>query len=135
MKKNHIIIIAITVCLLALIIFFAHYFDNNSADNNISSDSKSDSTSQNDNQTENLIFEAKITDIRSNEIEVVITNGKSTGFSKGEPLILMTENLESSLYSKLTLNDIICVEFNGIVMNSFPGRIGSIFNITLLEDF
>ena len=88
----------------------------------------------NDN-TDSLSFKATITEIRESEIAITVSESGDSGFPIGEPLILITEALDTHLYSSLTVGDNILVEFNGIVMNSFPGKIGTIYNITLIEDF
>ena len=88
----------------------------------------------NDN-TDSLSFKATITEIRESEIAITVSESGDSGFTIGEPLILITEALDTHLYSSLTVGDNILVEFNGIVMNSFPGKIATIYNIILIEDF
>ncbi len=137
MKKKLIVVSIAIIILLISLIFIIDCFDKTGDNGKISSDPDLQSSTEinSNTESENLIFEGKIVDIRTDEIEITVTDGKSTGFTKGEPLILMTENLETGIYSSLKVNDYISVEFNGIVMNSFPGRIGSISEIKLIDDF
>lgn len=134
MKKKHIIAIIISIILIALIVVLAFCSKDKNNSNTENSQENIKSSSNNNSQTvpASLIFEGKITEIRDNEIELKVTDGKTTGFTSGEPIILMTENLKSDLYITLKLNDTILVEFDGIIMNSYPGRIGTIYNISLI---
>ncbi len=128
MKKKHKIIIIVSIVLFLLILIIASI--------NITSDNSDNNTEiENHLETDNPVFEGEITNIRTDEIELTVTDGKNTGFTQGEPLILMIENLDTKLYSELSVGDNIFVEFDGIVMNSYPGRIGSIFNISVIDDY
>lgn len=143
MKKKYVIpILALVIFVLIIALAFYQNVVSNSKDdissaNNNSSNSGAKSLTDKQTETEmhNMIFEGKICDIREDEIELRVTDGKNTGFPVGEPLILMTQGIDSELYSWLSVGDNICVEFDGIVMNSYPGRIGSIYNINTTEDF
>ena len=129
MKRNHIIIVSL-ILVVVLIILAICFHDKNNSNNDKKSDNTKPSIDTSSQIVEgSLIFEAQITEILDNEIEISVTNGNTSGFSTGETLILVTEHLKPDLYSNLKINDNISVEFDGIVMNSFPGRIGSIYNI------
>lgn len=108
--------------------------ENNSSQKEPTVNYKNITETNTQNKPKGLIFEAVITNIRQNEIEISVTGSGDSGFYIGETLILITESLDESLYSSLELNDNISVEFDGIVMNSYPGKIGSIYNIIVIDN-
>ena len=91
-------------------------------------ESNMESDSENEGEDEVYKFEANITEINENKLTVSLNNNGNEGNS-GDPLIVIipTENNYD-----LKVGDNIEVEYDGIMMTSYPGQVFA-SNITVLD--
>ena len=90
---------------------------------------ESNIASNSQNQEEVYKFEANITEINENKLTVSLNNDYSLGLA-GETLIVIVDNENNY---DLNVGDNIEVEYDGIIMTSYPGQLFA-SKITVLDD-
>lgn len=79
-------------------------------------------------------FNATILEVRDGAVELECTDKLTSGISVGERFTISTDTASSGGAPELAVGDAVRVVFDGLIMESYPIQLGTIFAIYLLDE-